>query len=102
LRFFRPFFWTPDPEKRTPKTGPPGIRKSEKSEKSPKKGEKSHPLKPLTMKKVGVLISTPVLVQKTPPLKPVRNFGVRNLVRGIKKGPKNTPAKTGYDEKVGV
>jgi len=48
-----------------------------------------------------VLIKTPVLVQKTPPLKPVRNFGVRNLVRGIKKRSKNTPAKTPYDEKVG-
>jgi len=47
-----------------------------------------------------VLIKTPVLVQKTPPLKPVRNFGVRNLVRGIKKRSKNTPAKTPYDEKV--
>jgi len=104
-RFFDPLFWT-----RILKTGPPENREI-RTPRNPeireirrklKKGPKITPAKTTYDEKVGVLIKTPVLVQKTPPLKPVRNFGVRNLVRGIKKGPKNTPAKTGYDEKVGV
>jgi len=105
FEFFGPFFWTPNPEngppenreKRTPRN--PEIREIRRNL---EKGPKITPAKTTYDEKVGVLISTPVLVQKTPPLKPVRNFGVRNLSRGIKKGPKNTPAKTGYDEKVGV
>jgi len=95
--------------------GPP-PRKPEKPE-NREKGPKITPAKTTYDEKVGVLIKTPVLVQKTPPLKPVRNFGVRNLSGGSKKvqktpplkpltikkwvcyppvlGPKNPPAKTG-------
>jgi len=101
LSFLDPLFWTPGIRK---SRNPRNLRTPRKprNPENREKGPKITPAKTTYDEKVGVLIKTPVLVQKTPPLKPVRNFGVRNLIREIKKGSKNTPAKTTYDEKVGV
>jgi len=72
--------------------GPPENRKTDK------KVQKTPPLKRLTMKKWV----SKKRVEKRPPLKELTMQKWVYLHLVTKKGPKNTPAKTTYDEKVGV
>jgi len=114
-------FWTP----RKPPPGTPPRSTKNRSPDPPeppksKKGSKNTPAKTTYDEKVVLFKATPEKVEKTPPLKRLRTkkwvdfwsgrsksgffsvLEVKKWVLEVKKGSKNTPAKTPYDAKTSV